>query len=193
MTAHQEEGLYFENRFLWREWLIANHNNSEGIWMVYYKKQSKKKSISYGEAVEEALCFGWIDSRIKSIDNERYMQKYTPRRKNSLWSKVNRERVEKMIQEGKMTAFGMAKVEEAKKNGQWEKAYGARLKPEMPEDLRKALQKNEKAFYNFQNFPASSQTTYIYWLNSAKRPETREKRINNIVQFAFENRKPGII
>jgi uncharacterized protein YdeI (YjbR/CyaY-like superfamily) len=87
----------------------------------------------------------------------------------------------------------MAKVEEAKKNGQWEKAYGRRTKPEMPEDLRKALEKNEKALYNFRNFPAGSQTTYIYWLNSAKRPETREKRINNIVRFAFENRKPGII
>ena len=185
--------MFFASRQEWRNWLQLNHQESDGIWLIYFKKHTKRESLSYNDAVEEALCFGWIDSVVKSIDNETYKQKYTPRRKNSIWSNVNKARVEKMINEGKMTNFGLAKVEEAKKNGEWEKAYGTRVKPELPEDLKAELQNNELAWQNFNKFAASYQTNYIYWLNAAKRPETREKRLKQIVNLASENRKPGII
>jgi len=185
--------MFFASRQEWRNWLQLNHQESYGIWLIYFKKHTKRESLSYNDAVEEALCFGWIDSVVKSIDNETYKQKYTPRRKNSIWSNVNKARVEKMINEGKMTNFGLAKVEEAKKNGEWEKAYGTRVKPELPEDLKAELQNNELAWQNFNKFAASYQTNYIYWLNAAKRPETREKRLKQIVNLASENRKPGII
>ena len=111
-----------------------------------------KESVSYNDAVEEALCFGWIDSVIKSIDNERYKQKYTPRRKNSIWSKLNKSRVEKMMEQGLMTEYGLKKIDEAKKNGLWNKAYGSREKPEIPQELLDALEKDKIAKENFMNF-----------------------------------------
>jgi uncharacterized protein YdeI (YjbR/CyaY-like superfamily) len=184
--------IFFKNRTEWRHWLEKNHLKSDGIWVIYLKKHTKKESLSYNEGVEEALCFGWIDSLVKTIDNECYKQKYTPRRKGSVWSEVNKKRVEKMIKEGKMTEAGLKPIEEAKKNGQWEKAYGSRQKPEMPEDLLEALKLNENAYANFMKFAPSHQTTYIYWLNSAKRSETREKRIMQIVKLSELNKKPGI-
>jgi len=184
--------ILFKNRNEWREWLLQNHSTCDEIWMIYFKKHTKKESISYNDAVEEALCFGWIDSIVKTIDNERYKQKYTPRRKNSIWSKLNKKRVEKMIQAGKMTEAGQLKIEEAKQNGQWEKAYGMRIKPEIPEDLLAALRLNENALENFMKFAPSHQTTYIYWLNAAKRPETRKKRIVQIMGFSEKNQKPGL-
>jgi uncharacterized protein YdeI (YjbR/CyaY-like superfamily) len=191
MTEQTE--LYFKNREDWRNWLEQNHLKSEGIWMVYFKKHTKKESIIYNEGVEEALCFGWIDSIIKSIDNERYKQKYTPRRKNSVWSVVNKKRVEKMIKEGKMTEAGLKLVEDAKKNGRWDKAYDNKVKPEMPVDLLEALKMNLKAYENFMKFAPGHQTTYIHWLNSAKREETKKSRIEKIINFALLNQKPGMM
>jgi uncharacterized protein YdeI (YjbR/CyaY-like superfamily) len=189
----EQTEFFFKNRSEWRQWLEQNHSKSDGIWVVYFKKHTKKESLSYNEGVEEALCFGWIDSIVKSIDSERYKQKYTPRRNGSVWSDVNRKRVEKMIKEGKMTHAGLKPIEEAKKNGQWEKAYGARIRPEMPEDLLVALQANKIALENFTKFAQSHQTTYIYWLNSAKRTETRNKRIAQIINFSEKNKKPGMM
>jgi len=185
--------ILFTNREEWRNWLEKNHNKSKGIWMVYYKKHTLKESVNYNDAVEEALCFGWIDSIIKTIDNERYKQKYTSRRKNSVWSKLNKERVTKMIKEGKMTNFGLIKIEEAKKNGAWEKAYSVGTKQELPEDLKTELKKNQIAWQNFQNFAESYQNMYIFWLNNAKRAETREKRIKEIVKRVSENLKLGMV
>ncbi len=188
-----EMRFIFRNRDEWRSWLIQNHTKSEGIWVIYYKKHTGKESLSYNEGVEEALCFGWIDSLVKSIDQQMYMQKYTPRRKNSVWSETNRKRVQKMIETGKMTTAGLKMVEVARKNGQWEKAYGQALNSEMPKDLEKALQENPKAKENFYRFAPSHQRIYIHWLNSAKREETRLKRIDKIVTLAEQGKKPGII
>lgn len=188
----EQEGMFFINRDEWRTWLEQNHDKSDGIWIIYYKKNSGRKSLTYNEGVEEALCFGWIDSLVKSIDQHMYKQKYTPRRKNSVWSDVNRKRVEKMIEEGKMTVSGMKLVQEAKQNGQWDKAYGKNVKHDMPDDLFKALSENKTALENFFRFGPSLQNTYIYWLKRAKRAETREKRIEKIIKLSAENRKPGI-
>ncbi len=191
MTENKD--FFFKNRQEWRKWLEKNHDKNDGIWVVYYKKHTKKESLSYNEAVEEALCFGWIDSQIKSVDSECYKQKYTPRRKDSVWSLVNKKRVEKMIKEGKMTEYGLKLIEEAKKNGKWDMAYGSRVQQEVPEDLIKALKKKKKAYENFMKFAPSHQTTYIYWLNSAKREETRKKRIEKIIEFSEKNTKPGML
>jgi uncharacterized protein YdeI (YjbR/CyaY-like superfamily) len=188
----EQNGLFFSNRDEWRSWLELNHDKSDGIWVIYFKKNSGKKSLGYSEGVEEALCFGWIDSLVKSIDNERYKQKYTPRRKNSVWSEINRKRVEKMVNEGKMTAAGLKMIEEAKQNGHWQRAYGTAIKQEMPEDLIQALLKSKKAHEHFFKFAPGHQNTYIYWLNSAKRRETRLKRIEKIIKLSEENKKPGI-
>ncbi|MDF1548600.1 MAG: YdeI/OmpD-associated family protein [Bacteroidales bacterium] len=187
------EELLFKNRMEWRDWLSENHNTCDGVWLIYFKKHTKKASVGYNDAVEEALCFGWIDSIVKTIDNEQYKQKYTPRRKNSIWSKLNKSRVEKMIQQGQMTEHGLLKIEEAKKNGQWDKAYGSREKPKIPKEFLDALEKDKTAYANFMNFANSHQTTYLYWYLSAKRPETKAKRLSQIVEFARKNEKPGMM
>ena len=143
--------------------------------------------------LEEALCFGWIDSIIKRIDDETYMQKYTPRKDKSIWSLVNKKRAEKMITEKKMGKAGLDKIEIAKENGQWEKAYTSKEIIEMPDYLEKALKTNETAWKNFNNFANSYQNMYIGWVSNAKRPETKEKRIIEVIKRSEKNKKPGIM
>ena len=163
------------------------------IWLIYFKKHTKKETVSYNDAVEEALCYGWIDSIVKSIDSETYMQKYTPRKAKSVWSLINKNRVLKLIKEKKMTAAGMEKVDIAKKNGQWEKAYTTQKNVEIPDYLETALKKNKKAWLNFSNFARSYQNQYINWVANAKRMETREKRIAIVVDRSAQNQKPEIM
>ena len=117
------ETLFCKTRDEWRKWLINNHLSEKEIWLIYYKKHTKKATVKYNEAVEEALCFGWIDSTIKRIDENTYMQKYTPRNAKSKWSLVNKNRIKKLIKENKMTDVGLELVAIAKKNGEWEKEY----------------------------------------------------------------------
>ncbi|MHA2033335.1 MAG: YdeI/OmpD-associated family protein, partial [Candidatus Kariarchaeaceae archaeon] len=119
----EEDPLYFINRKDWRNWLQTNFDKFDKVWLVYYKKHTNKPSIPYNHAVEEALCFGWIDGKVKRIDDERYMQRYTPRKPKSKWSDSNRKRVESMIKEKKMTKHGLIHVTAAKKDGRWELAY----------------------------------------------------------------------
>ena len=187
------EKLFCKTREEWREWLEANHDSVKEIWLVYNKKHIKKQSVYYDEAVEEALCFGWIDSTIKSIDDETYMQKYTPRNDNSKWSLVNKKRVEKLIHEGKMTLAGMKKIEKAKQNGNWEEAYTSAKIMKIPDYFEKALQTNALAWKNFTGFAASYQNIYMGWIMAAKRPETREKRILAVIERCEKNLKPGML
>lgn len=191
--ADMSTDLYMTNREDWRAWLEQYHETAHEIWLVYYKKHTGKPSIPYDDAVEEALCYGWIDSRVKRIDEERYTQKYTPRKKNSVWSKTNKARVAKMIRQGRMTDAGLAKVRQAKANGEWEKAAGS--VPEtlrMPPDVHQALAANPQAFHNVQHFTPSYQNRYLVWITSAKRAETRQKRIQDMIRRAEQNRKPGM-
>lgn len=181
----------FKTRAEWRSWLENNFDKTDNIWLAYYKKHTGKESIRYDEAVEEALCFGWIDSLVKRVDDNIYKQKYTPRKKNSVWSQINIQRVDKMIKAGLMTKAGMIKVNEAKKNGQWDKAYGSINEEVIPDDFLKELKKNKKAFKNFFNYSASVRNRYLHRINQAKRPETREKRIKEIVHRSESNIKPG--
>jgi uncharacterized protein YdeI (YjbR/CyaY-like superfamily) len=185
--------LFCKNRDKWREWLKENHLSEKEIWLIYYKKHTEKPTVVYNEAVEEALCFGWIDSTVKRIDEETYMQKYTPRKAKSLWSLVNKNRVINLIKEEKMTKAGLELVKIAKQNGQWEKAYSSKDKLEMPPNLLAALNANPIALENFNNFSPSNQHNYIAWVLAAKREETIEKRINAVVSRSEKNEKPGML
>ena len=157
----QVKPLYVKNRDEWRAWLLKNHEKEKEAWLLYYKKHTKKPTILYDDAVEGALCFGWIDGKVRSIDSEKYMQRFTPRGKKSVWSLLNKKRAEKMIKEKKMTKTGLNAINEAKKSGAWENAYTSRVKMEIFPQLKKALQKNKKAWDNFNNFSRYRYRVYI--------------------------------
>lgn len=181
--------IYAENRGVWRDWLKANHQTSQRIALVYYKKSSGKPSVTYAEAVEEALCFGWIDSQLKPIDGEKYQQNFTPRRTKSGWSKVNKARVEKMIAAGSMTDAGLAKINLAKEDGSWNALDGSE-NVEIPDDLSAALKSRKRAYENFMNFNLSTKKSALRWVYSAKRPNTRQERIDKIAASSAKNEKP---
>jgi uncharacterized protein YdeI (YjbR/CyaY-like superfamily) len=187
-----EEALLFNDRNEWRSWLEKNHRNTKDVWLLHYKKQSKKQTLDHIDAVEEALCFGWIDSKLKKIDQERYILKYSPRKQKSVWSKINKENAEKMIASGKMTQAGLEKIEEAKKHGLWDTAYTNKIKERIPLDLKKALLADNTAWDNFQHFANSYRNMYCGWVKSAKTNETRKRRIAQVVERSRNNKKPGV-
>ncbi|MGL5871619.1 MAG: YdeI/OmpD-associated family protein [Xenococcaceae cyanobacterium] len=186
---NQLETISAQNRQQWREWLEKNHQSCTGIWLVYYKVKSGKTSVSYSEAVKEALCFGWIDSKVKSIDEERYMQIFTPRKPHSVWSKSNKKYVEELIDRGLMSEAGLAKIETAKQDGSWT-SLDAIEALTIPEDLRLALEANEIANQYFQAFSKTVKKNILFWIESAKRPETRLTRIEQTISSAAQNKKP---
>ncbi len=185
--------LYFADRKDWRNWLEENHSTCTGVWLRYYKKPSGKPRIPYSDAVEEALCFGWIDGKIKRINEDYYIQWFTPRRSGSVWSKYNIDRVKKLKKAGLMQPAGLKAYRQALERP--DLIYNDRRDPmpDMPAELVSALEKNKKAHENFINFPPSARRLYIYWLNAAKRPETRLRRIEKIVLLSEKNQKPGIL
>ena len=185
------DSYLFKDRKEWREWLEGHHDSSTEVWLVYYKKHIKKNSIQYEEAVEEALCFGWIDSKVKRIDEEKYIQRYTPRKEDSNWSQSNKKRVAKLIAQGLMTLSGLEKIEVAKRNGSWYRLDDIDIEIVVPEDLQSALVENPSAKENFENYAPSHKKQYLWWLKSAKKDETRQKRIREIIKRAEENIKPG--
>jgi uncharacterized protein YdeI (YjbR/CyaY-like superfamily) len=184
--------LYLTTRKEWRRWLEKNHTSCEEIWLMYYKKPSGKPRIPYADAVEEALCFGWIDGKIKRINDDYYIQRFTPRRSGSRWSKYNIERVKKLINEGRMTESGLKSYNELKSNP--ELAYENRSVGDLivPEDLMAGLNINKTALKNFLSFSQSNRRMYIDWLNSAKRNDTRVRRIEKIITLSEKNVKPGM-
>ncbi len=184
--------LYITNRNDWRDWLENNHSTTKEIWLIHFKKHTGKPSITYDDAVKEALCFGWIDGLLKRIDDEKYALRYSPRRSRSIWSELNKKRVKKMIKQGRMTDAGLAKINEAKENGEWQKATKREDLTDIPPELKEALAANKKAQQNFNNFAPSYRKQYIWWVTSAKKDETRQRRINEIVRLAEENKRPGI-
>ena len=184
-----DEALNFQTREDWRDWLSKNHAITSSVWLLFYKKAVKKKDIKLEEAVEEAICFGWIDGKLKRVDEERFMLRFSTRKDKSAWSQINKQRAEKLIANHKMTINGLVKIEQAKKSGQWEKAYTNKTKDKLPADLREILKKDEKAFDNFQHFASTYQNMYIGWVNSAKNIETRKKRIDKVAEQALRNKK----
>jgi uncharacterized protein YdeI (YjbR/CyaY-like superfamily) len=185
-------GKYFKTRKEWHNWLEKNHTIAEEIWIIYYKKSSGKPRIPYTAAVEEALCFGWIDGKIQSVNKDYYIQRFTPRRPGSRWSKYNIERVQKLIREDKMKPAGLKAYSKALDKP--DLIYGNRSDgdPGIPDDLMNTLNKNDMAYKNFMGFSQTARRIYIEWLNSAKRSETRMRRILTIVDLAEKKIKPGI-
>jgi uncharacterized protein YdeI (YjbR/CyaY-like superfamily) len=184
--------LYITNRAEWRNWLEKNHRSKKEIWLIYYKKHTGEPRIPYDDAVEEAICFGWIDSTIRKIDEEKYAQKYTPRRSGSIWSQLNIKRAQKLIKEGRMTEAGLRLFKEAGKKKSARERYTGR-KLTIPVDLKRALAKNKKALKNFGNFAPSYKKLYIWWIEAAQKKETRERRIKQVVVWAKQNKKPGML
>jgi uncharacterized protein YdeI (YjbR/CyaY-like superfamily) len=176
------EQIYARDRNEWRAWLAQNHDSSSGILVVYYKTGSEKASVTYDEAVEEALCFGWIDSRVKSIDDERYMQLYTPRRKGSIWSKLNKQRIEKVVAEGRMTQTGLAVIQAAKDDGSW-MILDEVDSLAVPDDLAAALDHKDGVRAAYEALTDSRKKQLLYHLISAKRDVTRKKRIAYILRL----------
>lgn len=174
------------NRKAWRQWLSKNYKSIEPVCVVIYGKNSKISNVSYGDVVEEALCYGWIDNKgLRRDDKSMYLQ-LTPRKAKGNWSKLNRDRAERMIAEGKMTKAGQIFIDIAKENGKWEAALTLDV---IPDDLKKALSKNKKAFTNFQTFAPSSRRLIIQWIGNAKREETRTTRITKTVTMAAQGLK----
>jgi uncharacterized protein YdeI (YjbR/CyaY-like superfamily) len=186
------EALDFKDSQEWYRWLEQNHDKETEAWLVIYKKRSKQTGLQYDEALVEALCFGWIDGKMRSIDDHKFILRFSLRKAKSIWSKINKEKAELLISQGKMTEAGFAKIEEAKKNGLWEEAYTNRKKDIIPADLENALSENKTAWINFHNFANSYRNMYIGWVTNAKTDDTRKRRIAEVVTRSTLNKKPGI-
>lgn len=176
------------SRSEWRDWLAAHHAASPGVWLVTFKKTSGGPYLSYDDAVEEALCFGWIDSRPGTLDEQRTMLLYTPRRPKSGWSRSNKERIERLIARGSMTPAGLEKIEQAKRDGSW-MLLDAVEAMVVPEDLASALASDHAAAANWEAFGDSYRRQALAWIATAKRAETRQRRIGEIVRLAARNGK----
>ena len=185
--------LYVPTRAQWRKWLVENHRREpDGIWLVFHRKGTAKPTLAYEESVEEALCFGWVDSIIKRLDDGKFCRKFTPRRFDSSWSSSNKERAEKMIQAGRMTEFGLAKIKAAKKSGIWKEDPRPIFGLEPPKELSAALARNPIAKDNFEKLPPSHRKQYLGWILTAKRPETRARRIKEAVTILGRGQKLGL-
>jgi uncharacterized protein YdeI (YjbR/CyaY-like superfamily) len=183
------ETFYPKSRQEWREWLQENHDKKQSVWLIYYKKKSNVPTVIYSEAVDEALCFGWIDSKAKPIDEHSFMQFFSKRKDKSVWSKVNKEKIERLTKEGLMTKAGFEIIEIAKQNGWWTILDEAEALI-IPGDLEIEFQKKPTAKNYFLSLSRSDKRNILQWLVLAKRQETREKRINKIVELAAINQKP---
>ena len=175
------EYLEFANHCQWRTWLENNHAIKSEAWLVLFKKKYHYEGLALAEAIEEALCFGWIDGTLRSIDEKRFTLRFSPRKRNSIWSMSNIKRVEKLLANGRMTDAGKSKIAEAKQNGEWEAAIRREQTDIIPKDLETVLRETHDALSAYQALPKSRKKTYIYWLQSATREETRRRRIQKIV------------
>ena len=184
----KKEHHYFKNAKEWREWLHDNHATSTGICLIFYKVGSEFESMRWEEAVQVAICYGWIDSTVKKMDEERRRQVFSPRKNKSVWSKLNKTYIEKLHKENLIHESGLAKIEIAKQNGSWN-SLDAVEDLIIPDDLITAFEQNEIAFENYKNFSPSYRKSYLYWLNQAKRAETRNSRIAQIIHFCCQNKK----
>ncbi|MCV9386742.1 YdeI/OmpD-associated family protein [Reichenbachiella ulvae] len=189
MPNKEIETFYPKNQTEWRNWLEEHHQSAQSIWVVFYKTSTNIPSITWSDAVDEALCFGWIDSTKKTIDEESYMQYFSKRKPNSNWSKINKKKIEYLIQNNLMADAGLESIKVAKENGSW-----TFLDPiealEVPEDLEDALLNNQNAMAYYEGLSKSVKKILLHWVYSAKRPETRQKRITEIAECASESLVP---
>jgi uncharacterized protein YdeI (YjbR/CyaY-like superfamily) len=185
--------IFASNREEWRTWLETNHDKEQEVWLVYFKAQSGKSGIDYEASVEEALCFGWIDSIIQKIDNEKYARKFNPRRVRSYWSSSNKKRMEKLIAEGRMTPVGLAKFDpQASESSNREAQKIRKGETAIPEEVKERVMSNARAWENFQKLAPSHQRQYVSWVMSAKKQETRERRLVELISTLEQGRNLGL-
>jgi uncharacterized protein YdeI (YjbR/CyaY-like superfamily) len=179
----------FGSRVAWAEWLAEHHESAGGVWLAIARKGSGEPSVTYAEALEVALCYGWIDGQKAKLDDSRWLQRFTPRRARSKWSKVNREKATALIEAGEMKPAGLAEVERARADGRWEAAYDAWSKATVPPDLEAELAKSPRAREFFEALDSANRYAILYRLQDAKKPETRARRLEKYVAMLNEGRK----
>ncbi len=182
------EEHYFKSDIEWRQWLHDNHQTSKGVYLIFYKVGHENDSMRWEEAVKVALCYGWIDSTVKSLGDGKRRQYFTPRNPKSVWSALNKRHIEELSANELIHESGLKIINLSKQNGSWT-AIDNVENGLIPEDLQKAFDQNVEAFKNYQNFAPSYRKNYLYWLNQAKREETRQKRIQDIINFCEKNLK----
>jgi uncharacterized protein YdeI (YjbR/CyaY-like superfamily) len=175
----------------WRNWLADNHASTDGVWLKLAKKSSPDRTVTQREAIEEALCFGWIDGQGRSYDEHFYLQRFTPRRRRSKWSQINVEKAERLMAAGRMHRAGLAQVEAAKADGRWESAYPAQSQAQVPDDLRRALDANPAAKDFFDTLTGSARYAFLYRLHHVRRPEARPARIASYIELLSEHKTLG--
>ena len=173
----------FRTKAAWAKWLDSHHGDDGGVWMKFAKKGTGATTVTYAEALEVALCYGWIDAQVKRFDETYYLQRFTPRRARSKWSKINRDAATRLIESGLMKEAGLRAIEAAKADGRWDAAYDSPASAEVPADLERALAKNKKAREFFATLSKSNRYAILYRIQDAKRPETRTKRIAQFVEM----------
>lgn len=181
--------LHFLSQKGWHAWLEDNHSQLQGVWLKHAKKSSGKGSVSYQEALEEALCYGWIDSQKQTYDSDYYLQKFTPRGPKSVWSKINVAKVESLIKVGKMQPTGLAAINLAKQDGRWDTAYDSPGTSTVPEDFQAALDKNPKAKQFFETLNKTNIYAFCWRVQTAKKPETRKARIEKYIDMLNREEK----
>jgi uncharacterized protein YdeI (YjbR/CyaY-like superfamily) len=182
--------FYAANSDEWHAWLEKNHKTETEVWLIYYKKASKRPRVSYDDAVREALCFGWVDSLVKRMDDEKYAQKFTPRKNHARWSEPNKKRARELIEQGKMTDAGMAVIDEGVLETR--EASRPRQVSTIPEFIEKTLNANLKARKNFDKLAPSYRRMYIGWITSAKREDTQKRRLAEAIGLLAQNKKLGL-
>ena len=181
--------MLFKSQKDWTTWLDKNHAKSAGVWLQIAKKTGDVKSVSYAEALEVALCYGWIDGQKKGLHESAWLQKFTPRGSRSIWSKINREKAEELIKNGRMKQAGLAAIDQAKKTGQWEAAYDSHRTATMPVDLQSALDQNPKAQAFFDTLDSTNRYAILFRLQTAKKAETRARRIKQFIGMLEKHEK----
>lgn len=189
LEKKEYEIISFKNSEEFRKWLHKNHASSPGVWIKMFKKATGIESINHKEAIIEGLCYGWIDGQSKGLDDKSWLQKFTPRRAKSIWSKINTEHVQRLIDEGKMQPSGLAQVEAAKADGRWQQAYDSPTNMEVPEDFLKELKKDKKAEAFFNTLNKTNRFAIAFRLQTAKKPETRERRMKAILEMMANEKK----
>ena len=189
MTSADYPILPFASKTKWADWLAKQQDKSSGVWLKLAKKDSQIDSVTYEEALDVALCYGWIDGQKKGFDDKYWLQKFTPRGKKSIWSKINTEKVERLIASGEMKPAGLKAIEAAKQDGRWEAAYASQKNITIPEDFQATLDKNKKAKAFFGTLKSAERYSFLFRLHNAKKAETRAKRIQQFIEMLEKGEK----
>ncbi|HEY9841517.1 MAG TPA: YdeI/OmpD-associated family protein [Candidatus Obscuribacterales bacterium] len=181
--------LEFETQAEWEHWLAQHHGDEAGVWLRFYKKDSGRKTFVYAEALDVALCYGWIDSQMQKYDELSYVQKFTPRRKGSPWSKVNRDKVAKLIAAGRMQPPGLREIEAAQADGRWDAAYDSQKNMRVPDDLQQLLEQHPDALAFFESLNQANRYAFLYRIQNAKKPETRNRWLQRSLEMLLKREK----